>query len=649
MNSIPRNVLCHGSVTHRPSPIHLRSGQFTCVFEPDTGFLRHLRLGDHEVVRGIYAAVRDQHWNTVPAVFSNLKSESSESSFQLTFDVDCQQGEINFFWRGEIVGEPNGRITFRFHGDARSSFLRNRIGLCVLHPIVECAGKPCAVEKMDGTTEQGTFPRYISPHQPFKNIRAITHEVVPGIRAEVRFEGDIFEMEDQRNWTDASFKTYSTPLVLPIPAPVEKGAHIQQSVTVSLAGAEQKKILPVVQGRSPQFSISTTPVLSKPALGLQCASHGQPLTAREIERLKRLRLSHLRVDLRLADAQYENALRQAAQEAGQLGVGLHIALFVTDNAEAELAAFVSELKAVNPKVSLWMVFHVAEAVTNEKWVQLARQHLSTYGSNILVAAGTDAYFVELNRCRPGPAFPALPCYSVNPQVHAIDNTTLIENLGGQAPTVESAQQFCQQSIVISPITLRRRFNPHAAGSDSTNDLTKLPTQVDVRQMSLFAAGWTLGSIARLSLAGNVHSLTYFETTGWRGVMETEKGSPLPDQFPSRPGMVFPIYHVVAAMADYTKICPTHSSHPLQVEGLTLLDSKDRRRILVANLLSEPQEVKIKTGTCQARVRHLNEQTAEPALLDPESYLAQPGEPLSSVSGKIELKLLPCALACVDIL
>ena len=39
-----------------------------------------------------------------------------------------------------------------------------------------------------------------------------------GLRAEA---GDVFEIEDQRNWTDGSFKTYSTPLSLPFPVPVE--------------------------------------------------------------------------------------------------------------------------------------------------------------------------------------------------------------------------------------------------------------------------------------------------------------------------------------------------------------------------------------------------------------------------------------------
>ena len=55
------------------------------------------------------------------------------------------------------------------------------------------------------------FPSLVAPHQPFRNVRAILHEVTPGVEVEVRMEGETFETEDQRNWSDASFKTYGTP------------------------------------------------------------------------------------------------------------------------------------------------------------------------------------------------------------------------------------------------------------------------------------------------------------------------------------------------------------------------------------------------------------------------------------------------------
>jgi len=242
------------------------------------------------------------------------------------------------------------------------------------------------------------------------------------------------------------------------------------------------------------------------------------------------------------------------------------------------------------------------------------------------------------------------CYSNNPQVHAYDHTTLVENLAGQVYNVESARQFTPRPVVVSPITLRIRNNANAA-NEMPGALTELPSDVDPRQLSLFGAGWTLGSIARLATTGFVHSLTYYETTGWRGVMETEAGSSLPAAFPSEVGVVFPMYHVFADIAEFggKQIYPTHSSHPLVAEGLTLFDANKRRRILVANLTGDVQDLKIKSGTCSARVRYLDETNIEQAVRRPEEFRQQPGTAQESVSGKIELKLLPYALARVDVL
>jgi D-apionolactonase len=646
---LPKTMLHCGTNEPLPKPLELRAGPLTLVFEPNTAFLRHLRLGDHEVVRAIYAAVRDRNWGTVPPQITNLKPEIQKDSFALSFDVACRQEDVDYFWQGTIAGESSGRIVYTFDGVARSKFLRNRIGLCILHPITECAGRPCVVEHEDGSQEEDTFPGHIAPHQPFLEIRALSYDVVTtGVRAELRFDGEIFETEDQRNWSDASFKTYGTPLRLPLPVAVQSGDKVKQAVTLTLKG-QVRPVLPVVQGRAPQFSIATTPVLPLPPIGLCVARQGQPLTALQIERLKLLRLSHLRVDLNLASAQYPALLEEAAREAGQLDAGLHVALTVSDNAEAELRGLLEHVRRLQPRILLWLLFHQAEEVTSDRWVRLAQPILQGCAPNVLLASGTKLFFTEVNRLRPPPdALPTLVCYSNNPQVHAFDNTTLVENLAGMVSNAENAKQFSPRPVVISPITLRIRSD---AEKDATGEaIRKLPSDVDPRQMSLLGAGWTLGSIGRLAATGNVHSLTYFETTGWRGVIETETGSPLPELFPSLPNAVFPVYHVLADIGEFTgrQIYPMHSSHPLQTEGLTLLDARKRRRILVANLLGETQEVKLKTGTCQARVRYLDETNAEQAMHDPESFRAQAGEMKQSVSSKIELMLLPYAIARIDI-
>jgi hypothetical protein len=203
---LPKNVLYYGVDQSLPERIPLRAGPLTLFFE--NGDLRQIRYGNYEILRRVYVALRDHNWGTVISQISNLQVDEDQQAFKITFDGICQQHPIDFRWQGEIIGLTSGVIKFSMDGQAHSDFWCNRIGFCVLHPITECAGQPCEIELQDGSRERGVFPQFVSPFQPFKGIHAITHQVVPGLHAEVCMTGDTFEMEDQRNWTDASYKTY---------------------------------------------------------------------------------------------------------------------------------------------------------------------------------------------------------------------------------------------------------------------------------------------------------------------------------------------------------------------------------------------------------------------------------------------------------
>ncbi len=71
-----------------------------------------------------------------------------------------------------------------------------------------------------------------------------------GIAATTAFAGDVFEMEDQRNWTDASYKTYVRPLARPWPYRLAAGETITQSVTVTLVADAQAAPAGMRRGRS---------------------------------------------------------------------------------------------------------------------------------------------------------------------------------------------------------------------------------------------------------------------------------------------------------------------------------------------------------------------------------------------------------------
>jgi hypothetical protein len=83
-------------------------------------------------------------------------------------------------------------------------------------------------------------------------------------------------------------------------------------------------------------------------------------------------------------------------------------------------------------------------------------------------------------------------YPINPQVHSWDERSLIEALQGQYDTVATAQSFCGLlPISISSVTLKPPFNQAATGEEEPEDPNEVPFAVDARQMSLFAAAWTV--------------------------------------------------------------------------------------------------------------------------------------------------------------
>jgi D-apionolactonase len=112
----------------------LITNQLSCEFEAGTGFLRKIRHGEIEILRAIYGAVRDQNWNTVEPKLTIRYFESQENQFHLRFEADCTAPGIDFSWSG-LVDAEGSTLTFQFIGKAKSTFRKNRIGLCVLHPI----------------------------------------------------------------------------------------------------------------------------------------------------------------------------------------------------------------------------------------------------------------------------------------------------------------------------------------------------------------------------------------------------------------------------------------------------------------------------------------------------------------------------------
>jgi D-apionolactonase len=606
--------------------IWLKTRDLSCFFEPQTGFLRQVMVDGCEAVRAIYGAVRDQNWNTIQPEIIVDGIEASQEHFRLGFQVNCSSEEIAFRWNGTIEGTAR-TLSFKFAGEAKSTFKKNRIGLCLLHPIRGCAGKRCRVRDTEHRWVESEFPLFIAPHQPFRDLGAISWEPAADLKATVNFTGEVFETEDQRNWTDASFKTYCTPLQKPFPAVIEAGTRVDQSITVEL---EREGLSSTISSRSvPEvIFVDASREQSLPLLGVGTGSYGRPLIEAECFRLAALSLSHLRVDLHFDNPEWRNMLEQTTVDATAIGARIQAALFLSG--KEDLHAFAS---AVDRQIiQSCLIFHRGGLSASEQWLELASQLLP----QTEIVGGTNANFAELNRHRTAVQFPT--AFSINPQVHAFDDLSLIENLEAQPETIQSVRQFCPAGIHITPVTLRPRSNPNATTlSVESSDL--LPSSVDPRQRTLFGAAWTAGSLARLLPLAEIESLTYYETVGWKGLMEADQGNPLPKQFLSRPGEIFPVYHVFHSLAGATALFPMANPVPEKIAAIAFR-KMGAIHVLLANLRPETSMARLQLPAVRSAVQVLSQNNLEVAA---RGQMPEPGI-LSMPRGETEIALQSYSIA-----
>lgn len=540
--------------------VHLSAGPLSLLF--DNGMIRSIFCGKDEVVRRIYMALRDQNWNTIPYTIENLTISREPHAFVISFSSRYQYENIHFLVHGSMTGSSHGVITATLRGEALSTFESNRIGWCLLYPLQTCKGIPCNVVETNGKSYSTMFPSPIEPHQPVIGMRSLSFQLVDGTTITTLCSGDTFEMEDQRNWTDASYKVYSTPLTNPIPVTIATGTTIEQTITISVAAKlPSKPVKPPEPGV--RISCRNTNMFLLPKLGLVCPGK-QHLTDFAAQSLAALNLDHLRFDIDLSEEAIPQAASRIHAICSRIGCGAEIALHLTDSYVNELTALKETFKAKPSLIHRFLIFHKNNSVTPPEIIAAAARLLKPWFKSSMIVAGTNRYFVEINRNRIDAAAVDGICYTVNPQVHTFDALAIMENLEGIRETVASARLLApNRAITISPLTLRPQKNP---------DKPQKFGGSDPRQVELFTASWTLGTLWH-SIQANVGTLTYFATTGPEGLLDQSTEE------------LFPVFHLFSALANRkraTSISFCSSSDAHRVLGC-MIHTPNQVEMLLANI------------------------------------------------------------------
>jgi D-apionolactonase len=551
------------------------------TLEYSEGSLWNISNGSEEVIRRIYLVFQDINWTSRPFVINDENWEVADRSFSAKIKAQGSHDAKDLSVELEITGSESGEITYGFSASTAVSFMRNRLGLCLLHPVAGLAGRECELTKADGAVEVSRFPDAISPDQPFLNLSGISHQLRSGQVATVNFEGEIFESEDHRNWSDASYKTYCTPISLPFPAQVTSGETLSQKITISISG---EHVAAISRNESAVITVGAEEI-ELPETGLGLSEDPAHLIVSEYAGFEDLAIKHLRLSLN-GDSQIRSAVEKALLVTKQLKIDLDLA--IKAESPEQLKAILQPIIEFKDQIRSFYIFSASDKTTPIGFIQVAEELL---GDKSKIIGGTDLYFTELNRNQSAVDFVDQVNFSINPQVHSFDDRTLIQNTATQKTIAKNAHRIAKgKKVSIGPITLRPRYNPNATQPDKDVSNTPLPSSVDARQRTWFAEGWAAMSIRSLTESESISTLTYFETLGWRGIRELSTGSKDPLNFASKAGEEFPVWRLFKNLKGFTHARPTASSLPELVDCL-IVTSGQKAKVILVNFSTIEQEVK----------------------------------------------------------
>jgi len=585
-----------GTEEATPAVIRLAAGPLSLDLQG--GAVRYVRYGGHEAIRGIDFLVRDASWRTPPARFTTLRREETADRFLVELDGVVKQDDIDYRFRLTVEGHADGRLDIRAEGEAGSSFLTNRTGFVILHPILGVAGEPVTVTHKDGSTEESRFPDLISPDQPILDIRALRHEVAPGLFVTCRMEASlpqdpetIFEMEDQRNWTDASYKTYVGSLLDPWPYRLEPGSPVTQRVALRFEGAAGGKgeagtgdavtlrFGEGAAGRIPEIGLGLMPAYRAGA-----GAAGNPA--------RRLRPQFITAWAETSAPDLAATLADYARIAGELGAAVQLELVLpagtSPGVELAKAAAACEAAGLKPaRVVACPEPYLKSVQPSGPWPEVGdlahiyNQARRAFPGSVILG-GMLSYFTELNRKRPPVAtIDGVTC-TTTPIVHAADDTSVMETHEALPAIVASmAAMSPGKSLHVGPSSIGLRGNPYgAATADNPSRLRIAMAEDDPRQQGLFAAAWTVGYAA--AIAGTpVATLALNHLAGPQGV--------------AGGGRLHPVFHVMDAL------CRAGGKPrvPLAIDGkgVAALAWRDgpATRLLVANQGPAPVTLSLPAG------------------------------------------------------
>ena len=573
------------------------------------------------LLESLRPALRDCDWNTIPPQVVEDRWESGANALHRTLRVRYQDGDLQAEGTSDLkVAEEHLNLRFTFR--ALTPLRTNRVGLTAMLPR-SFAGEDARSLTPHGQWRDFRFPHLVSPWQPLFDIRAL-HLRRQGVAAELELTGDVFEMEDQRNWTDASYKIYSRPLALPFPYSLEAGDCVIQEVTLTAHPVEPPTAhTSRVRARVREGTFAVEDLLRDaprnllPGIGTGATTTsaaavgrpGEPPTSTSAPTWT-AGLEHLLVEVSTRFP-HGPVLTAAAREAH--ATGLPVDLRITGPAGADLPAVLAAADSSGLPVVRVGVFDEDRHITTPAlWQSL----LSALGARDLeTVAGARSHFTELNR-----EIHAIPrdadayAFPTTPQMHLRETWHIAESIGALSDVIASFRALRPDArLLLGPVTLRPRLNAVATRAETVDKYEAdgygahhVPGATDPRQDTDWAAAWG-GAMLLAAAQGGVETMTLGELAGPRGMLRAN-GTPTPTG---------------ELVADLAELRGTHARVANGFAGSGSAIAQIGDRLLIVNARLDEWSLHLGAGTGSALGRA---EGAPPLRVRPGSHLVVPLSP-----------------------
>ncbi|WP_417418779.1 hypothetical protein [Hoeflea sp.] len=610
MDAITRQIFQTGTTEIRPAPKLVKAGELTAVI--DDGALRRIALGPVEMVRQIDFPVRDENWATLSP---NLVSETLEEisgGFRYERCFTVADGALSC--RVIYQANEDGSVTATGKAEASRDFVTSRTGFTVLHPLSGVTGMPVTVTNPAGERRRETMPDAISPGQPIMDIAGLAFET-RGMALEIEFEGDVFEMEDQRNWSDASFKTYSRPLALPFPYRIEAGTAVRQEIGLRMSGrpaAAQVCQPPAIRIGSPRQEKLPEMLLAAQGDWLPAADEIARLATADLDRIL------LRTEPGSAASDIAAVSEVLAATGGSLD--LEIVLDGGQPAGPQLDRVASACRETGMKprhVTALPSAYLQSYQPTGRWPDglspsqacaAARQAFP----DARTGCGMLTNFTEFNRCRPDGDAADYITHGNSAIVHAADDWSVSQTIETLPDIFRTAREIggdLRYRLGLTAIGMRS--NPYGSAISPNPDQIRLTMATwDPRARALFGAAWAVATLAQTEGFG-IEAIALAAPIGPFGILSRSGGVARPwyDNHPQ--AVVYPIFHVLKFV------------------------SQGGLRYRVSGLPAGLHAIAFATGTAtrlvianpgQAPVRFGLAETGRMAILDTDSFAAAVTDP-----------------------